>query len=66
MFVVTANGAELARTRVLRSGAPPVTIDVALPETDVLQLSLQTIADNNSTPSHNLTVWADPTLHRRK
>lgn len=36
------------------------------PETDVVKLSLQTIAGEGSTPGHNLTAWADPTLHRRK
>ena len=64
VFVVTANGKELTRTSAIKSGAAPVTIDVALPETDVLRLSLQTIADKDSTPSHNLTVWAEPKLHR--
>ena len=66
VFVVTTNGKELTRTSPIKSGAAPVTIDVALPEAEVLKLSLLTIADKDSTPSHNLTVWADPTLHRRR
>ena len=64
VFVVTANGKELARTSVLKSGAAPLPIDITLPKADVLKLSLQTIAAKNSTASHNLTVWAEPTLHR--
>jgi hypothetical protein len=38
-FAVTANGKELTRTSTIKSRATPVTIDVALPETDVLKLS---------------------------
>ena len=66
MFAVTANGKELIRTATIESGAGPVALDVVLPETEVVKLSLQTIADEGSTPSHNLTVWANPTLRRRK
>jgi hypothetical protein len=65
IFAVTANGKELIRTAAVKSGEPPVSIAVDLPATDVLKLSLQTIAADGSNSSHNLTVWADPTLHRR-
>jgi hypothetical protein len=63
-FVVTANGSELVRTPILKSGVAPVSIDVRLPKSDVLTLSLKTIAAKNSTPGHNLTVWGDPILYR--
>lgn len=66
VFAISANGHELTRTSAVKSGTAPATIDIALPDADVLKLSLQTIATEDSTPSHNLTVWADPTLHRRK
>jgi len=65
-FAVVANGKELTRTAPIRSGQPPVKIGVNLPESEVLKLSLQTIAAEGSTASHNLTVWGDPTLHRKK
>lgn len=65
VFVVTANGKELTRTSTLKSGAAPVTIDVALPATDALELSLKTVAARGSNAAHNLTVWADPELHLR-
>ncbi len=61
-FAVVANGKEFHRTKPIRSGESPVTIDVPLPKTDVLKLSLQTIAVDGSEPSHNLTVWGNPTL----
>lgn len=63
-FVIRANGSELARTPVLKAGAAPVSIDVTLPKSDVVKLSLHTIAARNSTPGHNLTVWGEPTLYR--
>ncbi|MEC7556622.1 MAG: NPCBM/NEW2 domain-containing protein, partial [Planctomycetota bacterium] len=63
-FVVAANGKPLIRTKPLKTGDPPLTIQVALPRTDVLTLSLRTIAGSGSTPSHNLATWANPTLHK--
>ena len=65
IFAVTANGKELIRTAPVKSGEPPLPIAVDLPKFDVLKLSLQTIAAEDSNASHNLTVWADPILHRR-
>ena len=62
-FSVVANGQELIRTEPLKSGAPPAAIRVKLPQADLLKLSLQTIAVEGATASHNLTVWAEPTLH---
>ena len=62
--MIRANGSELARTPVLKAGAAPVSIDVTLPQADVVKLSLHTIAARNSTPGHNLTVWGEPTLYR--
>jgi hypothetical protein len=61
-FAIVASGQELQRTKPIRSGELPATIDVSLPKTDVLKLSLQTIAVDGSEPSHNLTVWGNPTL----
>ncbi|MEO1999156.1 MAG: NPCBM/NEW2 domain-containing protein [Planctomycetaceae bacterium] len=66
VFAITANGQELARTSVLKSGEAAVAIDVALPRAEVLKLSLQTIAGKDSNSSHNLSVWAEPLLHRRR
>ncbi|MBI1313562.1 hypothetical protein GC176_19905 [bacterium] len=63
-FAVVANSQELAHTKVIRSGDAPQTIDVALPKSNVLKLSLHTIAVDGSEPSHNLTVWGYPTLRR--
>lgn len=63
-FVVAANGKALIRTKPLQTGDPPLTIQVVLPRTDVLTLSLRTIAGSDSTPSHNLATWANPTLHK--
>ena len=65
LFAVVVNGKELARTEPIRSGQPPVAIELKLPETDVLRLSLKTIAADGSTPTHNLAVWADPELSHR-
>ena len=64
-FVVAVNGSEVYRTQPIRSGQPPASIDVALPQTDVLRLSLQTHPTNPADSRHNLTVWAEPLLHRR-
>ena len=65
-FAVVANRQELIRTEPLQAGDEPVSIRVKLPRAEVLKLSLQTIAAEDSTASHNLTVWAEPTLRRRK
>ncbi len=63
-FAVRINGQEAHRTEFLAAGAKPVGIEVPLPDTPVLTLELQTISDPDSTPDHNLTVWAEPSLHR--
>jgi len=64
-FVVVANGEQLARTAPVKTGDPPLQLDVRLPDVDVLNLTLQTIPSAESNSEHNLTVWAEPTLHRR-
>lgn len=64
-FAVVVNGQELIRTSALTATTSPVAIDVELPETDVMNFSLQTIASDGSAPSHNLTVWAEPTLWQK-
>ncbi|MBM80447.1 MAG: hypothetical protein CMJ78_07630 [Planctomycetaceae bacterium] len=64
MFAVLANGKELHRTRPIASGEAAVAVRVKLPKSDTLKLSLQTIAAEGSASSHNLAVWADPTLLR--
>lgn len=64
-FAIAANGSELYRTGPIRSGQPPESIDVVLPETDVLELSLQVHPSDPADSMQNLTVWAEPTLHRR-
>ena len=66
IFRVAANGKELIRTAPLSYGEAPVTIELALPAAAVLKLSLETIAAQVSNPSDNLTVWANPTLHRKE
>ena len=63
-FVIMANGKQLLRTAVLKSGAPPISIQVDLPQADVLKLSLRTVAQDGSDSSHNLAAWANPVLHR--
>ncbi len=62
MFTVEANGKELIRTKPVRVGDEPIQLDVPLPSSEVLKLSLKTIAAEGSEPSHNLTVWGKPTL----
>ena len=64
-FAVVANGEELARTDVVKSGDQPVRLRVRLPQVDVLRLSLRTVAADGSTPGHNLTVWSKPVLLRQ-
>lgn len=64
-FVIMANGKQLVRTTVVKSGTPPISIQVDLPRADVLKLSLRTVAQDGSNSSHNLATWADPILHRR-
>ena len=63
-FVIMANGKQLLRTAVLKSGASPISIQVDLPQADVLKLSLRTVAQDGSDSSHNLAAWANPVLHR--
>ncbi|MCA8985120.1 MAG: NPCBM/NEW2 domain-containing protein [Planctomycetaceae bacterium] len=63
-FAVVANGQELARTRPLRGGEPGKRIDVRLPESGLLTLTLQTIPTDANASLRNLCVWAEPTLHR--
>lgn len=62
LFAVVANGKELVRTKPLRVGDAPIQLDVPLPSSEVLKLSLQTIADEGSEPSHNLAVWGKSML----
>ncbi|EDL59522.1 NPCBM/NEW2 domain-containing protein [Gimesia maris] len=62
LFAVEANGKELIRSKPVRVGDAPVKLDVPLPSSDVLKLSLKTIAAEGSEPSHNLTVWGKPML----
>ena len=63
-FAVVANGKEIHRTKPIRSGQPPVSIDVALPSADVLELSLKTVPAEGSESLDNLAVWGKPTLVR--
>ena len=63
-FAVLVNGREVHRTDFVSPGDAPCNIEIALPETPVIALGLQTIAHPDSTPNHNLAVWGEPTLHR--
>ncbi|MCC9604995.1 NPCBM/NEW2 domain-containing protein [Blastopirellula sp. JC732] len=63
-FAVIINGKEAARTDYLTPTDPPQSLDVPLPDSDVVSLVLQTIPHPESNPLHNLTVWGEPTLHR--
>ena len=63
-FAIVANGQELHRTKPIHSDKSPSTIDVQIPQSDVLRLSLQTIPVEGSESSHNLTVWANPVLRK--
>jgi len=65
-FQVLVNGKVAAETEPIPSGAPPQTLRVELPSTPVVKLTLKTIPAPGSTPTHNLTVWGEPTLHRAK
>ena len=63
-FAVTVNGSELHRTAPIRAGQPPQTIDVVLPLSDALHIVLETHPSNPADSKQNLTVWAEPRLHR--
>lgn len=64
-FAVLANGEPLVRTRHVKSGGPPLEVNVLLPDVQVLHLTLQTIPAAGSDSEDNLAVWAEPTLHRK-
>lgn len=64
-FAIVVNGNELVRTRPIRAGQPPESIDIVLPKVDVMRLSLQTHPSNAADSKQNLTVWGEPMLHRR-
>lgn len=61
-FALVANGKELHRTKPLRPADGPVQIDVPLPSSDVLRLSLVTIPTDPSKSKSNLVLWAAPRL----
>lgn len=63
-FQVLVDGKVGASTSPIAAGAPPQTLRVQLPDTPVVKLSLQTVPTPGSPSLHNLTVWAEPTLHR--
>jgi hypothetical protein len=63
-FAVLVNGEVVHETEPVACGSPPVGLRVRLPETAVVRLALRTIPVEGSTAEHNLTVWAEPTLHR--
>lgn len=65
VFAVAINGSQVHRTAPIRSGHPPQAIDVVLPASDTLHVSLQTHPVNPDDSRQNLTVWAEPLLHRR-
>ncbi len=65
IFVIEANGEELARTASVRIGESAVNLKVPLPQSEVLKLTLKTIAVEGSESSNNLVVWGNPTLHAR-
>ncbi len=62
-FAIVANGKELRRTKPLQRGDGPVSIDVNLPQTNVLRLSLVTVPVDPAKSTSNLAVWAEPRLH---
>jgi len=62
VFEVHANGKRIHRSRNLRVGDQPVTMDVELPETSSLKLELVTVAENPADSLDNLVVWGDPVL----
>ena len=65
-FVVRLNGIEAAKVEPIAAGEPAQVIDVALPDTDVVQLQLQTFAGEGSASLANLAVWGEPLLHCSK
>ena len=64
-FSVEANGRTLGEPVILASGDPPKMLEVSLPDAEFLTLTLRAEAAEGSTPNHNLTVWGEPTLHRK-
>ena len=63
-FAVLVNGKELTRTPVMRHDVAPASIDIGLPDVEMMKLTLRTIAAEGSQPDHNLVVWAEPMLVR--
>lgn len=63
-FAILVNGVEAARTEYLTLTDQPETMEVSLPDTDIISIGLQTIPHPDSNPLHNLTVWGDPSLIR--
>ena len=64
-FRVAVNGTDLWQHDGIGSGAAAEPVEIWLPETDVIDLTLETTAVADSESSHNLAVWIEPTLHRR-
>lgn len=62
VFVVNVNGSEVARTQPITSGQLPAHVKVRLPDTPIVRIKLMTIAVADSPETHNLAVWAEPTL----
>ena len=66
VFVVLANDQELVRTDAMTLASGSARIDVQLPQSEVLRLSLRTEAVEGSAAVQNLTVWGNPLLHLRE
>ena len=65
IFVVLANGEEIARTERIAANAPGQTLDAPLPtKGDAIELTLETRLPEDAQGNGCLAVWTDPNLLR--
>ena len=64
VFRVRVDGEIISSSQPVASGDSPADLCADFPLTEILNLTLETAAEEGSEPSHNLTVWAEPCLHR--
>ena len=65
IFAIVLDNQEIARSTTMTTGQAAQRLSIALPKQNIFQLTLVTIAAEDSTPTHNLAVWAEPHLLRK-
>jgi len=66
IFEVLLDGQVAAHAGPLRGGQAPAVLRVALPDRPVTTVRLRTRPGDGAVANHNLAVWAEPQLTRRK